>query len=77
MKDLLSKQERAALEHHENYDQVPINQEPLAVVRRLVERELLSRYKGDRERPGLGYIEITERGLTALRGGEWKVEEGA
>jgi hypothetical protein len=81
MKDALSRQERASLEFHEKTLRVPVSGrerdvpgEP--IVRRLVDRGLLAVIPPAEVRePGFGRdeytVDITERGLTALRGVEW------
>jgi len=80
MKDRLSKQERQDLERYEKLGKLPVDGRDAAtlsepIVRRLVERGLLAIIppKGDEMLTG---VDITERGLEALRGGDWKGANG-
>lgn len=72
-KDLLSRQERGELEMFEQWEQVPFDAErnPIkAIHNRLLGRDLL--VKNEPNKNCFGHsLSISDRGLTALRGGVW------
>jgi hypothetical protein len=83
MKDLLSKQERQLLEFYEKHGKTPlppldgdVPTRPIEI--RLVKRGLLDHIEGQPNagdfQKRLAALDVTERGLTALRGGEWEDE---
>ena len=75
MRDRISKQETATLEFYEKYGKVPVDGDGSSptepIVRRLIERELLEIILPEKGEMFNG-VDITERGLTALRCGDWK-----